>query len=94
MRMRRQQGGWTLLVVLIAVALVAFLARDSLLAYLGTASRAGSSLDSRVPPSAIPASDPLQSTPAPGAPVERARAVEDTLRQQFERTGRAVDAPR
>jgi hypothetical protein len=91
---RRQQGGWAFLIVLVALAIVAYLARDSLMQLFGTLSRASNSAESRLPAGARPAPDATQSVPAPAAPVERARAVEDVVRQQYEQLGKRIDAPR
>lgn len=94
MQARRQQGGWALLVVLVALAIVGYLARDSILQYVGTLNRSIPKGDSRLPAGAQPAVDATQATQAPAAPVERARAVEDVVRQQYEQTGKRIDAPR
>jgi hypothetical protein len=94
MQSRGQQGGWAFLIVLVALAIVAYLARDSLMQLFGTVTRATASAESRLPPGAQPASDATQATPAPAAPVERARAVEDVVRQQYELLGKRIDAPR
>lgn len=92
MRSRRQQGGWAFLIVLVALAIVAYLARDSLMQMFGTVTRAAGSGDARV--GAQPAPDATQATPAPAAPIERARAVEGIVRQQFDQLGKRIDAPR
>ncbi len=91
---RQRQGGWSLLIVLVALAIVAYLARDSVLLYIGTLNRVAPVGDARLPPGARPASDATQATPAPTVPVERARAVEDVVRQQYEQMGKRIDAPR
>ena len=90
----RQQGGWTFLIVLVALAIVGYLARDSILRYVGTINRTTAAGDARLPAGAQPVSDATQSTPAPSAPVERARAVEDVLRRQADQMGKRIDAPR
>jgi hypothetical protein len=94
MNARRQQGGWTFLIVLGALAIVGYLARDSILQYIGTLNRNTPKGDARLPVGAQPASDPTQATYAPAAPVERARAVEGVVQQQVEQLGKRIDAPR
>jgi len=94
MRSRRQQGGWTFLIVLVALAIVGYLARDSILRYVGMLNRGTAVGDARLPAGAQPASDATKPSPAPSAPVERARAVEDVLRQQAEQMGKRIDAQR
>ncbi len=94
MNARRQQGGWAFLIVLVALAIVAYLARDSLIQAFGTVTRATAAGDARLPAGAQPPSDATQSTSTHAAPVERARAVEDIVRQQHEQMGKRIDAPR
>lgn len=89
---RRSQRGRGLLVVLIALAIVAFLSRDALLGYFGTATRAAAAGDARLPAGARPSVDPTQATPMPAAPIERARGVEDTIRQTYEARRERGDA--
>lgn len=86
-----RQRGYAFLVILIALAIVAWLARDSLGALLGNAAR-GPDLSSRLPAAAQPAADPTGAQPTPAAPVERARAVEDLVRQQSEARMRQGEA--
>ncbi len=85
------QRGWAFLIVLIALAIVAFLSRDAIMQYLGSFNRTPESLESRLPPGARVVPDSTQATPAPTAPIERARAVEDTLKQQHEQLGKRID---
>ena len=85
------QRGWSFLVILIALAIVAFLARDAIRQYFATLTSAPASLESRLPPAARVVPDPTQATPAPSAPIERARAVEDVLKQQHEQLGKRID---
>ena len=92
MRSRRQQGGWTFLIVLVALAIVAYLARDLLRQMFGTVTRAAASSEPR--PGAQPVPDATQATPAPSTPIERARAVEDVVQRQVDRIGKELDAPR
>ena len=87
---RSTQRGWAALVVLVALALVGYLARDSIARLLMPARSA----EGRLPAAAQPAGDATQAIASPSAPIERARAVEDVVRQQFERTGQRLDAPR
>ena len=94
MQARRQQGGWTFLIVLVALAIVGYLARDSILRYVGMLNRTPAAGDARLPPGAQPGSDVTQATPASSVPVERARAVEGVVRQQHEQMGKRIDAPR
>ena len=94
---QHSQRGWSFLVVLVALAIVAFLARESLLQYFGSATRAGAAGgDARLPPAARVPAGATQAIPAPtSAPVERARAVEGVVKQQVEALGRRIDdAPR
>lgn len=88
----RAQHGRAFLVVLIALAIAAFLSRDALIGYFGTAARAGAASERRLPPAARAPIDPSQATPAPTAPVERARAVEETVRQGYESRRERGDA--
>ena len=87
MRKRRGQGGWGLLVVLVALAIVAFLARDALTAYLGGATRAA---DASRP---APAQDAAAAPPDPALrrPVERARSVEDTVARGAAERAKALE---
>jgi hypothetical protein len=95
MHARGQQGGWSLLIVLVALAIVAYLARDSLLQAFGTLTRATTVGDARLPAGARPAQDAAtQATPVLAAPVERAQAVEDLVRRQAEQMSKQIDASR
>ena len=89
-----EQGGYAFLIILIALAIVAWLARDSILQYVGTLNRSVPKAETRLPPGAQAGGDATQATPTPTTPVERARSVEDVVRQQFEQTGKRIDAPR
>ncbi len=86
-----RQRGYAFLVILIALAIVAWLARDSLVALIGNAAR-GPDLSNRLPPAAQPAADPTASQGTASAPVERARAVEDLVRRQSEARMRQGEA--
>ncbi|HVF65274.1 MAG TPA: hypothetical protein VNE58_14880 [Casimicrobiaceae bacterium] len=87
----RRQRGRSFLIVLIALAIVAWLSRDALLGYLGSINDAAPQSSSRLPQAAQPAVDASQATPTFNTPVERARAVEDVVRQQYEQSGRRID---
>ena len=89
MRERRSEGGWGLLIVLLALALVAFLARDALTAYLGGASRAAAPAPSRSVQD--PHREATPSEPSPPRPVERARGVEDTVARGAEARAKALE---
>jgi hypothetical protein len=84
-----RQGGWALVVILIALAIVAFLSRDALTRYLGAA-RSGPTDASARPAGAVPA-EPAGATPVLAAPVERARAVEDAVGRQAADLARKID---
>jgi len=77
MRTPRSAGGWGLLIVLRALAIVAFLARDALTAYLGGVSRTATPAPSRT--AQEPYREATPSEPSMQRPVERARSVEDTV---------------
>jgi type II secretory pathway component PulJ len=94
MHARGRQGGWSLLIVLVALAIVAYLARDSLLQAFGMLSRAPTVGNARLPAGVQPASDATQASPVLAAPVERAHAVEDVVRRQAEQLGKRIDASR
>jgi hypothetical protein len=88
-RRKGGQGGWFLIVVLIALAIAAYLYKDALKAYLGQS----------VPPPPTKAATPGERVRSPGAiggeamdmssapsasqaPMDRARGIEDTMKQQ------------
>jgi hypothetical protein len=87
-----RQGGWVGLIgMLLALAIVAWLARDALRAYgLLPSSSAGATKTERtgervraagaLGPEAVD----LSSAPSSQAPIERARGVEDMVKQQAE----------
>lgn len=87
MRPVQRQRGWAFVIVLIALAIAAFLARDSLSAFFGSVTGAtrGSSVEraSQAPAAATPGT--------PGTPRERARAVESTVQQQADDLRRRID---
>ena len=89
MRTPRSEGGWGLPIVLLVLAIVAFLARDALTAYLGGVVRPATPAPSRgaldPPPEAVPSEPSLQ------RPVERARGVEDTVARGAEARAKALE---
>jgi hypothetical protein len=88
----RTQRGRAFLVVLIALAIAAFLSRDALMGYFGAATRATTARETRLPPAAHSPADPTQATPTPSTPIERARSVEETVRQGYESRRERSDA--
>ena len=86
-----RQHGWALVVVLVALALVAWLARDSLLRYVNGLASASPSTASRLPPAAQVPLEATTATPTLATPVERARAVEGVVGQQAESLGRRIE---
>jgi hypothetical protein len=89
MHARRVDGGWALLVVLVALAIVAFLARDALTAYLGGATRAAGDEAPRA--TAVRDRGAAPTDPAVQRPIERARAVEETVARGAADRARALD---
>ncbi len=89
MRASRPERGWVLVIVLIALALVAWLARDALLRLVPAATVATGTQAKRVAP---PAEDANAASPVPAAPVTRARGVEATVEQGAARLERDLDA--
>ena len=80
-----------LVIVLLALAIVAFLARDSLQRYFGMLTGGSETIESRLPPAARPAADATSSTPTITAPVERARAVEGVVQQQADDMAKRIE---
>jgi len=84
-----------MVVLLVALVIVALLAQSALRQYglLGGAPPAGKSADAeRVPGGAAPASpDPSTAALPPRAPMERARAVEQTVQQGAQDLSRRID---
>ena len=77
------QGGWVgLIVILLALAIVAWLAKDALRQY-GMLSGPGKDAE----PAGMQRSPP----PALQAPMERVRALEDTVKRGAEAQSRQVD---
>ena len=86
----RQRGSAGMLVILLALVIVGFLAKDALKAYLGVGSKppaaaqAGSPGERVRAPGAIGTEsfDPGSAPPSGGNALERARGVEDAVKQQ------------
>ena len=97
--LRSRQGGWAgMLVLLLAVLIVAWLSKDALKAYLGSAVTAGESaktIKAATPGErarsfgAVDASGDAAggSAPVPTAPMERAKGVEEFLKEQESKRG-------
>jgi hypothetical protein len=87
----RRQRGWAFVVVLIALAIVAFLARDSLSRMFSTVRDGAATSGSRVPPAAV-VPDAASAKPLPAAtPIERARAVDGIVQDRAAERARQVD---
>ena len=95
-----RQGGWIgLVVILLALVIVAMLAKDALKQYglvpgAEPPARAGSPGErARAPAaSAVDAIDVSPTPVAPTAPIERARGLEESVRRQAEeRAARSLD---
>jgi hypothetical protein len=84
------QRGRAFLIILVALAIAAFLSRDALLAYFGKASSPAGAARSRLPP-AVHDSDVTGPTSVPGAPIERARAVEDVVQKRADDAAKRID---
>jgi hypothetical protein len=89
MRKPHREGGWGLLIVLLALALVAFLARDALTAYLGGVVRPVTPAPSHS--AQDPPREAAPSEPSMQRPVERARGVEDTVARGAEARAKALE---
>jgi hypothetical protein len=99
MSARRAQRGWVgLIVLLIALVIVAMLAQDALVKYgllrnpATSAAKEPGGLGRSPTPAAIPGDASTLSTPSYATPIERARGVEDTVRQQADDRSRRIDA--
>ena len=96
--LRRQRGWVGLIVILLALVIVAVLAKDALKSYglLGSAAipadptRQGER--TRLPAAATDGNVASPATPSFQAPIERARGVESTVLQQADQLRRDVDA--
>jgi hypothetical protein len=84
------ERGYAILIVLIALAIVGFLARDSIRQMFASVTGGATKAESRVQPA--PPADATQATPALAAPVERARSVEESVLQRAGQTGKRIDA--
>lgn len=96
----RSQRGWIgLVVILLALVVVAWLARDALRAYglSGAASADGGRAGARpraerLVPGAVPGETETGHAPvAPATPLERARGVEATLQRDADERARRID---
>jgi len=93
----KRQGGWVgLIVVLLALVIVAYLAKDALKSYgllSGVpAEPARQGERTRLPAAAVDATGmSSDTTPSFQAPMERARGVEATVQQQAEDVRRRMD---
>ena len=87
----RGERGYALLVILIALAIVGWLARDSIKQMFATVTGGAGKSESRMQ-AAPPPVDATQATPAAAMPVERARSVEDTVLQRAQQSGSRIDA--
>ncbi len=95
-RRMSRQGGWIgMIVLLLALVIVAWLAKDALKKYgmmpdaETTVIRAGTPGERTGSAAAgdVERADPTTSTPAPTSAIERARGVENTLKQESGRRG-------
>ena len=82
----RRHGGWAFAIVLVALAIAALLARESLVHWLA---RTTDAVAARPVPGPAPAADPAQA--APQRPVERARDVESVVLKQAHEAARRID---
>jgi hypothetical protein len=95
-----RQGGWGLIVILVALAIVAWLYKDALKAYLllpsesTVTTKAGSPLTRELEAGGLGTDAPdLSSTPVPPrTAIDRARGVEDTVKRGAEQRANQVDS--
>jgi hypothetical protein len=80
---RRQRGWVGILMLLVVVLIVAFLAKDALLKYLGSAA----TVQRAAPKEAPGAAAGERSSSAVATPMDRARSLQDTLRKESEKRG-------
>ena len=90
-----KQGGWVgLIVILLALAIVAWLSKDALKNY-GMLSDPGKVVDptglQRSPTPAAVSASPGGATPSLQTPMERARGVEETVKRGVDAQSRQVD---
>ena len=92
MKFGRDEGGWALIALVVALAIVAFLAREALSAYLGGATRALAT----APQAARVAPDPRDAAGAAGPSMqrhgERARGVEAAVVREFDARAKSLEA--
>ena len=94
----RQRGWLGLIVMLIALVIVAMLAKDALKSYglLGGAAvqadPARQGERTRLPAAATDGTQASSATPSFSAPIERARGVDSTVQRQAEELRRGIDA--
>jgi len=90
-----RQGGWVgMIVLLLALVIVAYLAKDALVKY-GLMSGLGTNTTTATPgertgsPAAgvVERADPTAAAPTPANALERARSLEGTLKQESEKRG-------
>jgi hypothetical protein len=86
-----RQQGWTLVVVLVALAIVAFLSRDAVVRSFGAMTGAAQGSPKRLDAASGAATHASPATPAPHSPVERARTVEGIVQQQADDLARTID---
>lgn len=97
-RLARRERGWVgMIMLLLALAIVAWLAKDALMSYglmspatTGVTSKAGTPGERARAPIAVDATGATidSAVPVPTAPMDRARGVEGTLkRQESQRSG-------
>ena len=94
-----KQGGWGLIVVLVALAIVAWVYRDALKAYLSLPPPLAATINTGTPGAAAravggigPAEvDASSATVAPQTAIGRARGVEDRVKQQAGQRAKQID---
>jgi len=96
----RQRGWVGLVVILLALVIVAILAKDALKKYglapgAGVSTKAGTPAERARAPGAggIEALDLGSAPAAPASALERARGVEDMVKQQADERAKRVDGP-
>ena len=83
--MARNERGYAMLIILIALAIVGWLGRDAIMQMFGGLTRGAGKGAPQIEAAQPPAGDPTSANPAAATPVERARGVEDVVRQQIEK---------